>query len=338
MPCRRKTPDVPTAFVTGGTGFLGLHIVEQLQAAGFRVVALHRKSSNLEYLSRFEPELVLGSIDDRDSLRRAMPEGVDAVFHVAGNTSLWSGDRERQTRDNVDGTRNVVEVALERKARRLVQTSSNSAWGHQEEIPFDETAPSHALESKIHYDRTKYLAELEVEKGIARGLEAVIMNPGHIIGAYDTHNWSRMITLIARRKLPGVPPGSGTFADAREVASAHISALDKGRVGERYLLGGVDATYLEMVRIIGELLGVPVPKRALPLVAIRLLGRVSQWGSYVTRKAPTVTPEIAEGAARVHYFKSDKAIRELGYRAVPLVESLRECYEWLKAEGLLGAR
>jgi nucleoside-diphosphate-sugar epimerase len=326
---------VATAFVTGGTGFLGLHLVEQLSAAGWRVVALHRKSSNLTILSRFEPELVLGSINDRDSLRRGMPEEVDAVFHVAGNTSLWSGGNEQQTRDNVDGTRNVVEVAIEKKARRFVQTSSQSAWGHQDVVPFDENAPSHALESSIHYDRTKYLGELEVEKGIEHGLHAVLMNPGHIIGRYDAHNWSRMISLIVKGKLPGVPPGSGTFADAREVARAHIASLEKGRVGERYLLGGVDASYLEMVRIIGELTGVKVPKKTLPLFAIVALGRVSQWGSYFTKKAPVVTPEIAEGAARVAYFKSDKAIRELGYHVVPLEESLRECYEWMKSEGML---
>ena len=326
---------MPSAFITGGTGFLGLHIVEQLRAAGWRVVALHRKSSNLKMLSRFEPELVVGSITDIESLRRGMPDGVDAVFHVAGNTSLWSGGNAEQNRDNIDGTRNVVEVALEKKAKRYVQTSSVSAWGHVEEIPFDETAPQHGLESSINYDKSKYLGEREVDQGIAKGLHATIMNPGHIIGRYDSHNWSRMITLIAKEKLPGVPPGSGTFADAREVAKAHISSLEKGRVGERYLLGGVDATYLDMVRIVGELTGKKVPKKTLPLFAVRALGRVSQWGSYVTHRAPLVTPEIAEGAGRLHYFKSDKAIRELGYRAVPLEESLRDCYEWMKREGPL---
>ena len=325
-----------TAFVTGGTGVVVRHVVEQLTALGWRVVALHRPTSDVTHLKAYGAELVVGSITDAASLGRAMPERCDAVFHVAGNTSLWSGGDAQQTRENVDGTRFVVETAIARKARRLVHTSSEAAWGEQHAV-FDETAASNALASSVNYERSKYLGELEVDKGVAQGLEACILCPGHIVGKYDTSQWARMITLVDRNKLPGVPPGQGTWAHAVQVAKAHIAAVDKGRSGERYLLGGVWGTYLEMVTIIGRLTGKKVPKRPMPGWIIRALGRVSQWGSYFTKRAPTVTPEIAVGTSRPpHLFKSDKAIRELGYEAVPLEDMLRESYEWLKAEGLVG--
>jgi nucleoside-diphosphate-sugar epimerase len=324
-----------TAFVTGGTGFLGRHLVEQLTSLGWRVVALHRPTSDVRHLKAYGAELAVGSITDASSLLRAMPEGCDAVFHVAGNTSLWSGGNEQQTRENVDGTRFVVEAALARKARRLVHTSTEGAWGEQHEV-FDETAKSNALVSTVNYERTKYLGELEVDRGVKEGLEACIMCPGHIVGKYDSTQWARMITLVVKGKLPGVPPGRGTWAHAGQVARAHIAAVDKGRCGERYLLGGAWATYLEMVTLIGQLTGKKVPTKPMPGWIIRALGRVSQWGSYVTRKAPTVTPEIAVGTSRPpHLFRSDKAMRELGYEAVPLEAMLRESYEWLRSEGLV---
>ncbi|HEY8042435.1 MAG TPA: SDR family oxidoreductase [Polyangiaceae bacterium] len=326
-----------TAFVTGGTGFLGRHIIEQLTSLGWRVVALRRPSSEVKHLRAYPGvELVVGSITDAKSLARAMPDGCDAVFHVAGNTSLWSGGDAEQTRDNVDGTRNMVETALAKKARRFVHTSSVAAFGDQEHVPFDETATSHAPASRINYERTKYAGELEVDRGVKAGLEGVIMNPGHIVGKYDTGGWARMIRMVAAGKLPGVPPGAGSWAHATQVARAHIAAVDRGRVGERYLLGGVDATFLEMVTIIGRLTGKKVPTGTMPGWIIRALGRVSQWGSYVTKRAPRVTPEIASATARPpHIFKSDKAIQELGYEAVPLEDMLRESYEWLRGEGLV---
>jgi nucleoside-diphosphate-sugar epimerase len=277
-----------------------------------------------------------GSITDEGSLARAVPDACDAVFHVAANTSLWSGENALQTHENVDGTRLVVQAALAAGARRLVLTSTAGAWGHQHFIPFDESSPSNALHSPINYERTKYLAELEVEKGVGRGLHAVILNPGHVVGRYDSRGWARMIRLVHARKLPGVPPGQGVWAHADEVARAHLTAVDQGKSGERYLLGGTVAPYLEAIRIIGELTGRKVPVQAMPAWAVRALGRVSQWGSVVTRRAPTVTPEIAEMSSRPpHLFRSDKAIRELGYRAVPLEAMLRDCFEWMQSEGLL---
>jgi dihydroflavonol-4-reductase len=325
-----------SAFVTGATGFVGRHVVEQLTTLGWRIVALHRETSDIRYLSRYPVELVVGSITDAKSIERAMPAGCDAVFHVAGNKSLWSGGDAEQTLENVEGTRILVQEAIAKEARRFIHTSSAAAWGEQAQIPFDETATSNALTSTINYERTKYLGELEVEKGIARGLQAVIMNPGHVVGRYDTNGWARLIRLVHTGKLPGVPPGAGSWAHAKQVARAHIVAVDRGRIGERYLLGGTDATYLEFVQIIAQLLGRDVPADAMSGWMVRTVGRLSQWGSYITHRPPKVTPEIAESLTRPpHLFKSDKAIRELGYRAMPMAAMIRESCEWLDGERLL---
>jgi dihydroflavonol-4-reductase len=324
-----------TAFVTGGTGFIGRHIVEQLTAAGWHVVALHRPDANVRHLQTYGAELFQGSVEDPSSIGRAMPPLCDAVFHVAGDTSLWAGGNAAQTRTNVFGTANMVTAALTKDARAFVYTSSVASFGHQDVQPFDETAVSSAHESFINYQRTKYRAELEVEKGAARGLQAVIMNPGHVLGRYDVTGWARLIRAVHQGKLPAVPPGAGSWASGEEVARAHIAAVDGGRSGERYLLGGVDASYLDVIRIIGTLTGRKVPSGTVPGWALHAYGRLSQWASYVTRKPPQVTPEIATATDRPHFFKSDKAIRELGYQAVPLADMLRESHDWLKAEKLL---
>jgi nucleoside-diphosphate-sugar epimerase len=327
-----------SAFVTGGTGFLGRHIVEQLTALGWHVVALHRPTSDVRHLKAYGVELVDGTITDLKSMRRAMPPSCDAVFHVAGDTSLWSGGDDEQTLVNVEGTRNVVQAAVEKETKWFVHTSSVSAWGEQSQVPFDESARSTALASSINYERTKYLGELEIERGMGRGLRAVIMNPGAVVGRYDTTGWARLIRMVDAEKLQGVPPGANSWADAREVAKAHIEAVDRGRPGDRYLLGGTEATYLEVIRIIGQLTGKKVPDKPLPAWAVRTLGRLSQWGSAVTRKAPDVTPEIAAATTRPPQpFKSDKAFADLDYKPVPLADMLRDSYEWLKEEKLLSS-
>ncbi|MGZ4778750.1 MAG: NAD-dependent epimerase/dehydratase family protein, partial [Thermoanaerobaculia bacterium] len=255
-----------------------------------------------------------------------------AVFHVAGNTSLWSGGDTEQTRVNVDGTRNVVDAALVKRARKLIATSSIAAYGFHD-TPITEEARSNAMSTNINYFRTKWLGEEEVRKGVAQGLDATILNPANIIGPYDDRNWSRMIALVARDKLPGVPPGAGSFCHVREVAAAHISAVDRGRRGENYLLGGADATYLEMVTIIGRLTGRKTPKKPMPKLILELVGRIEGWISVVTKREPDITPE---GAALVsHSILADcsRAERELGFKRVSLEEMLTDCYEWMRREG-----
>lgn len=323
-----------TGFVTGGTGFLGLNLVEQLTTAGWQITALHRPSSNLEYIKRFRVKCVEGDVLDVSSLRKVIPEAVDVVFHAAADTSMWSRHNIRQTRINVEGTRNVVTAALERGAGRLVHTSTWNTYGLQQGA-IDETSPQQGGESWINYDRTKYLAEVEVRKGLERGLNAVILNPAHIMGRYDQHNWARMIRLIAENRLPGVPPGSGCFCHGQEVARTHISAALRGRTGENYLLSGVAASFVELARTVGAVTGRPVPSRPLPEFLLR-------WGAYadtafaaITGREPQATPEGVAMVVAHPRSRSNKARDELGYRIVPLRPIIEDCIHWLQVEGLL---
>lgn len=328
-----------SAFVTGATGFVGLNLVEQLARAGWRVTALHRAASELAPLRGLPVGLAEGDVTDLASLREAVPEGVDAFFHVAADTSLWSRRAAAQNRVNVAGTANAVTAALAAGARRFVHTSSWNAWGWVlgTEV-LDEATPQRGERSWIAYDRSKALAEREVRAGMARGLAAVLVSPAHVLGRYDRHNWARLIRLVHQGRLPGVPPGSGSFCHAEQVALAHIAAAERGRSGSNYLLGGTDASFLEVVRTIGAITGRRVPRRPLPAWAVKALARAYAVRALVTGREPDLTPEgAALVTARVR-IASDLAERELGYRPVPLRVLLEDSYRWLSSRGLLEAR
>jgi len=323
---------VPTAWVTGANGFVGVNLVAALLERGWRVIALHRAGSDLRYLSRFPCERRVGDVTDPGSVREALPRGVDVVFHVAGDTNLWSRRNAAQTRINVDGTRNVVAAALAAGAGRLVHTSSIAAYGIHDR-PVDEGTPENASRSWIHYLRTKALAEREVRAGIERGLDAVIVNPANVVGPYDVRNWSTILWLAARGKLPGAPPGCGSFCHVETVAEAHVAAAERGRTGSNYLLGGADATYLEMVGIAGELTGRAVPRRPTPAWALRVLARAAVVAAAVTGRTPLLTPEKAALTSASMRCDSGRAIRELGFRPVPLRTMMADCHRWMVAEG-----
>ncbi len=323
-----------TAFVTGATGFLGLNLVEQLTRQGWRVTALHRRRSNVARLAPFEPALAEGDILDRDSLEAAIPSNVDAVFHVAASTSVWSRRNERQTRANVGGTRNVLAAALSRGARRFVHTSTWNTFG-LEHAEISEDTPQTGGSSWINYNRSKTMAERAVRRAVGEGLDAVIVNPAHIVGRYDTNGWARMIRLAAAGKLPGVPPGSGSFCHAEQVALAEIAAAERGATGENYLLGGTDASFVELVGIVGELTSRAVPKKPVPAWLLHLTARLSAGAALVTGREPAVTPEGVAMVTVHPRIVSDKAARVLGYRSVPLRHMLEDAVGWLKAEGLV---
>lgn len=324
-----------TAVVTGGTGFVGSHLVRLLRERDWQVVALHRPGGDTTALRALGAEPREAVLHDEEALLAAMPEKPDAVFHVAGNTSMWRRQNREQYRDNVLGTRAMVSAALQRGAGRFVQTSSISAWGIQHGT-IDENTPQGAADDWISYNRTKYLAEEEVRRGIEQGLDAVIINPCGIIGAGDRHNWSQMVSLVDRGRLPGVPPGSGSFCHVIEVARAHISAWEKGRSGANYILAGVEASFLDMAQTIGRLLDKPAPRRPLPAPLIRLAGRIYPLLSAFTGREPDLTPEKVALVTHRVVADDSRAVRELGFdNHISLEVMLRECIEWMRREGLL---
>ncbi len=322
-----------TAFVTGGTGFIGLNLVEHLTQSGWDVIALHRPNSRLTHLQKYPVRLVEGAIEDAASLERAMPEDVDAVFHVAGDVSLWSGHKQQQWRTNVEGTRNMVATALAKRARKFIHTSSTAVYGMQTE-PFDETAPKLGKDS-FNYQNSKAVAEEEVAKGIAEGLDAVFLNPANVIGRYDWSTWSQFIRLAANRQLFRIPPGRARYADVGAVVRAHLAAAEKGRTGHNYILGGPEASYAEIVRMVGKLLGQPTNTFVGRPVAFRLAGRVSEWISMITGKEPMISPESAAIVSASIICRSDKAMRELDYQPASLETMFRDCIDWMIAEDLI---
>lgn len=325
-----------SAFVTGATGFVGLNLVRELVEQGWRVTAMHRASSDVSVLSRFPADRAVGDVTRFDTVRAAMPERVDAVFHVAGNTSLWGKASAEQDAVNIDGTRNVVRVALEKGAARFVHTSSIVAYGLHGGLITEET-PTGGASARINYVRSKALAEREVRQGIAKGLKAVIVNPSNIIGCYDTQNWSRMFLLVAEKRLPGVPPGGGSFCHARAVARAHIVAAEKGRIGANYLLGGAEASYRRLVQQMAEIVGYRARFVALPPRLLALYAHAEEWLAAIFGREPDVTADAVTLLSRNIYCSSKRAVQELDYRPEPLEAMLRDCYEWLCSAGLLKA-
>lgn len=323
------------AFVTGGSGFLGANLIEQLLAEGWKITAMHRRGSNTQLLQKMGAKLVEASLTDTDSLRKAMPDNTDAVFHVAGNTSMWRGGNTQQWRDNVEGSANMAALAREKSIGRMIVTSSISAYGfHRHTIT--EQSPQLADDPRYHYHYTKKRAEQAVRAEIERGLDAVSLNPCAIVGKYDTANWAQTFFMIQKGQLPGVPPGRGSFCHAGAVAQAHIDAFHRGRCGENYILAGVDASFLEFFGKIAELLGKPVPRRTIPGFVVRALGFLSDRWSRASGREPVVTPEKAALVTRGVVASSAKAERELGYRAdTDLDTMLRECRDWLIEQGLL---
>ncbi|MFC2176554.1 NAD-dependent epimerase/dehydratase family protein, partial [Bacteroidota bacterium] len=298
------------------------------------VIAIHRKSSDLKYLKRFNVELKEGAITDKNALMEAMPEAVDAVFHVAGNTSMWSKRNEQQFQDNVIGTRNMVEVALTKKAKRFIQTSSVAAYGNHDGV-IDETVASNALNSPVNYNKTKYLSELEVDKAIEQGLDAVILNPCDIIGPYDTHNWVQIIKAVYNNDVPGMPPGNGSFCHVKDVARAHISAVENGRTGERYLLGGIDVPFKTVFNTVERIMNKKQSEFVMPKWLMKMAMVFYGIQSKFNGKEPILTPEKLIKLTLPKHVNPQKAMDELGLTVTPLEVSLRESYEWLKAENLL---
>jgi nucleoside-diphosphate-sugar epimerase len=322
-----------TAFVTGGTGFLGLHIIEQLIDAGWSVTAMHRASADISRLTKTGVTLVTGDVTDKASLEAIVPDNLDAIFHAAADTSQWSGNNQRQDAVNITGTANMLWVAKAKRAGRFIYTSSISAYGRRDAV-IDETHPSVSVNSPNNYERSKYAAEQQVKAACADGLDAVILNPTAITGPGDTNNWARSFFIARDGGIPGAPSGATSMCDVRDVATAHLAAYDRGRSGENYLLGGKAVPYRAMLEEISRVAGIEVSLRPVPKVAMTIF---AQWKALVARMTgiePDITPEIARMMDARMECTPAKAQRELGYVDRDWKSSLEDSFNWLVEEGL----
>ena len=323
-----------TAFLTGATGFVGINIARQLVDNAWNVIALRRDTSDHTYLDRLPVTQVVGDILQPDTLTRAMPQQVDAVFHVAADLNVWSRRNAAQTVVNVDGTNNMVAAALAKQAKRFILTSTISAFGHQS-TPVSESTASTAHRSWINYERSKWQAEEAVRSGNQQGLFTVIINPCAIFGPWDTHSWAQMIFLIRDGKLKGIPPGSVTINHVTEVAKAHLAAVEHGNNGDNYILNGEVIAFANLFRLIADQVGVELKAKVMPAPLLKLIARIGTALAVFTGKPPEITPEMAALMCTHTHCDTDKAERVLGYRKVPVKTCVEDSIAWLRSEGLL---
>ncbi len=322
--------------VTGGTGFLGANLVHHLVARGDQVRVLKRRRTPPTILEGLPVEIVEGDVTDFDSLARAS-RGVEGIYHVAGLVSYWRPKRARQYRVNVEGSRNVVEAALQNAVRRVVHTSSIAAVGYRTDgRPSDEDTPWNWGPHDVSYCTTKHLGEREALKACQRGLEVMVVNPAVIFGPRDVHrNTGRLFTLVARHSTILWPEGWFTTCDVDDVCQGHIAAMERGRSGRRYILGGEQWRFTELIRAVAEVMGRRVRVKALP----PWLEQVVAWSAYgvsrLTGKEPPLTPELVRVRRLVGTYSSERAIRELGYPQTPLRQTLEKSYRWCVEKGHL---
>lgn len=323
-----------SALVSGGTGFIGQHLVAQLLDAGWDLRLLCRDPSRATDLFKADVQCFEADITDADSLSAAQGRDYDVVFHVAANTSTWRLDREQQTRTNVEGTRNMLDVFKRSSAGRFVHTSSIAVYGLNGGMISERSRKDPNVRT-INYSKTKVAAENLVRAAAADGADAVILNPCHVMGPLDEQNWIRLFQMVAAKKLPGIPPGAGSFADVREVARAHISASDLGVSGENYMLGGENHSFRHLIDAVAQRLDVRVKAPTVPAFVLKAAARGKDWWSRLSGVRPDMTPEEAAFVCDPQSCDSSRAISELGYRITPIGQILDDTIAWMRDEGLL---
>lgn len=321
--------------VTGGSGFVGANVVRTLLTDGCRVRVLVRPTSDLKALTGCPVEVVYGDLLEPDSLTRAVA-GCRRVFHVAADYRLWAPDPAALYRANVDGTRNVLEACMRAGVERVVYTSSVGTLGIlRDRQPGTETTPV-SLEDMIgHYKRSKFLAERVAEHYAARGLPVVIVNPTNPIGPWDVKPTptGQMVLDFLKGRMFGTLDTGLNLVHVTDVARAHILAAQKGRVGEKYILGNRNYSLTEIFKMLAHITGLPAPRFRVPYTLVWLVALASEGVAHVTGKPPRV-PLTGVRMARKHmYFSAEKAVRELGLPQTPVEQALRDAVEWFVEHG-----
>jgi dihydroflavonol-4-reductase len=321
--------------VTGATGFVGGNLVRELLAHGHSVRVLARPRSDRRALEGCAVEIAEGDLLDPASLRRAM-EGARHVYHAAADYRLWAPDLRELYRVNVDGTRHLLQAAAEAGAERIVYTSTVGAVGIPKDgTPGDETTPVSLADMVGAYKTSKFLAERVADEWAARGAPVVIVNPSAPIGPWDVRPTptGQMIVDFLNGKMIGSVDTGLNVVHVRDVSRGHILAAQKGRVGERYILGHRNLPLLEIFRILSSLTGVPAPRFRVPY-AVAWLGAAAMEGvSRLTRRPPAVPLTAVRMARKRMYFSSDKAIRELGLPQTPAETALKDAVDWFTERG-----
>jgi dihydroflavonol-4-reductase len=324
------------AFVTGATGFVGSHVGRVLAEQGASLRLLVRSSSNTKNIADLKADLVTGDLRDPASIEQSMA-GCDAAFHVAADYRLWVSDPAEMYRANVEGTRAILEAARKNHVRRVVYTSSVATMGFTANgQPADENSPV-SLENMIGpYKRSKFIAEQVAIDAARSGQDVVIVNPTTPVGERDIKPTptGRIVVDFLKKKFPAYVDTGLNLVDVRQCALGHIAALEKGRSGERYILGGEDLTLKQILDKLGSITGLPSPKIRVPYVIALATGVVDEIVTGRIRgREPRATIDAVRMGRKKMFASSTKAERELGWKLVAVDDALSRAVTWFRENG-----
>ena len=325
--------------ITGATGFVGSAVLRRLLAAGHRVRALARPASDRRNLEGLAVEVAEGDLLEPSSLRPAL-EGCSGLFHVAADYRLWAPDPGPMFRANVDGTRMLLLAARDARVERIVYTSSVAALGVLPgDAVADEKTPVTFADMIGPYKQSKFLAEAAVRKLIEdEGLPVVIVNPSTPIGPRDIKPTptGRLIVEAAAGRMPAYVETGLNVAHVDDVAEGHLLAFEKGRVGERYILGGENMSLQAILGAVAEAAGRRAPKLKIPHGAILPIAYAAEAWARISGGEPFATVDGVRMARKKMYFSHAKAARDLGYAPRPAGQALADAVRWFKDHGYLG--
>ncbi len=323
------------ALVTGGTGFLGANLAKGLVEQGWTVRILRRSTSPQDAVRDLQVEHILGDVTDLDSLAVAM-QGVEVVFNVAAISQYWRSTPNLIYKVNVGGTQNVFDAAARSGVQRVVHTSSATAVGIIHGRAANEDDPFNQPPDRFPYGHSKWLAEELARERVKTGQDIVIVNPAAIVGARDINWISGSILREAKRgHIPVIPQGGLNFVAVQDVVAGHIAAVEKGRAGERYILGGENLPHRQTTEMACEIVRVKPPRIVQPRWTIPLAGWVLDGIAKIVGPTLPLSGEQMRLTAKYIYFDSSKAQRELGLPHTPVRQALQECYDWYVQHGYL---
>ncbi|MEZ4667211.1 MAG: NAD-dependent epimerase/dehydratase family protein [Anaerolineae bacterium] len=324
------------ALVTGGTGFVGSHIVRALNDAGHTARVLHRPTSKLDALAGLPYESAPGDILDETALLEAC-KSCDWVFHVAAVADYWRADKSRMFEANVEGTRRVLQAAKSAGVKRVVFTSSAAAVGLRSDgQPAAEDEPFNLSPDRFPYGYSKVLAEKVALEAAASGQDVVITNPVVIMGPGDLNMISgNFVTQVKQLgPLVPVPPGGIAVIDVRDVAQMHLAAAERGRSGERYILNTDNYTQREWLGMIADVVRVRRPFIPAPAFSLPIVATLIDWLQNIGIKTPIDGNQTRLGARNIH-FDGAKGWAELGKPQINMRQSLEDTYRWYVENGYI---
>jgi len=321
--------------VTGGTGFVGSHVVRALVERGRAVRCLVRPQSRRDNLESLPVEIAVGDLTDRESLAAAL-SGVRTLYHVAADYRLWTRDPQELYRANAGGTENLLAAAADAGVERVVYTSSVAALGLTPDgSPGNEETPVERARIIGHYKKSKYDAERVAEGWAKRGLPVVIVNPSTPIGERDIKPTptGQMIVDFLNRRLPAYVDTGLNLIDVRDVAAGHLAAAERGKPGERYILGHRNMTLKEILDVLAALTGLPSPRVRLPHWIPMAAAAAATGVARLTGRPPRVSLESVRMSTHRMFFDAGKAVRQLGLAQTPVEQPLSRAVAWFREKG-----